>query len=478
MKTIQNLEKFYVIFAVLFIILFLILNIYTPLVSDDYSYSNGINSVSDIFVSQYSSYFNWGGRCVAHFIAQFWLLVGKPFFNIANTIVYCVFIFLIQFHIKGNMKKPAPGLFLVLNIFFWFFVPAWGQNFLWLIGSCNYLWTTTIILLFLVPFRKRQDDPKYKLNIPLSVLFFIVGIFAGWSNENSGAAVLFLLLAYIIIEIINKNKFSLFEIFGTIGFLIGFFLMIAAPGNYIRTEVVRQIGGGYSNDPLLLMFIKRFFSITYIFIKNQGFLLVSISLILGFDLLYHQKQKLQIFTYFYLLAVLISVYSMLLSPAFPDRAFFIVIVFSVITLGNVLRQMKIEMKIPEIVKRYAVFITALVIICLSVSVLNVSRKIITVYLRWYDRVEYIAAEKEKGNFTIKTKPIINIITADNHVANLSEIYGDKDKYPNTAIAKYFGLQSIECNTEQPESLRLEKRRVMQLIIPPWRTIDKLRDRRD
>ena len=476
MKTIQTLEKFIVVAAILVIALFLVLNIYTPLIADDYSYSIGINSISDIFASQYSSYFNWGGRCVAHFIAQFWLLVGKPFFNIANTIVYCVFILLIQFHIKGNIKKTTSGLFLVLNIFFWLFVPAWGQNFLWLIGSCNYLWTSTIILCFLVPFRKRQDDPGYRWNMPFSVLFFIVGILAGWSNENSGAAVLFLLIGYFIIKIKKKERLTLFEILGTIGFLIGFSSMIAAPGNYVRAEVIRQMGGGYSNAPLLLMLIKRFFSITKMFVKNQGFLLVSISLIFGFDLLYHQKQKLQVFTYFYILAALISVYSMLLSPGFPDRAFFIVIVFLVISLGNVLRQM--EMEIPDIVKRNIVFIAALAIICLSVSVLNVSKKVIAVYLRWYDRVEYIAAEKEKGNFAIKTKPII---AEDNHVAlyGLEDIYSDKDGWTNTVIAKYFGLQSIESNGNDklPGSLWLEKRkRVKQLIIPLWRIVDKQRDR--
>ena len=471
MKTFKNMEKLYVITAVLFIALIFILNNYTPLIADDFSYSIGIHSVSDIIKSQYNSYFSWGGRCVAHFFAQFWLLVGKPFFNIANTIVYCFFILLIQFHIIGNMKKPNFSLFLALNIFFWFFVPAWGQNFLWLTGSCNYLWTTTIILLFLAPFRKKQDNPEYNFGIPLSVLFFFAGILAGWSNENSGAGVLFLLIGYFIIKIIKKDKLSLFEIFGAVGFLIGFCLMIAAPGNYVRAEEIRRMGDGYYGDPLLLMFIKRFISITKYFIENTGFLLVSISLVLGFDLLYHKKQKLQLFTYFYFISTLISVYSMLLSPTFPDRAFLIVIVFSIITLGNILRQVEI----PDIIKRNIVFIAVLTVLCMSVSFLDASKKTMGVYLRWYDRVEYILAEKEKGNLDIELNPIE---AKNKHVAlyGLSDIYSDEIEWPNTSIATYFGLKTIKSNDKPMETLWSEKgKRVKQLIKPIWGIIDKSRD---
>jgi hypothetical protein len=475
MITIQSQKRLFIAATVFVTILFFILNIYTPLIADDFSYSNGIHSFSDIVVSQYNSYFNWGGRCVAHFIAQSWLLVGKPFFNIANTIVYCVFILLVQFHIKGNMKKPDFGLFLVLNIFFWFLVPAWGQNFLWLIGSCNYLWTTTIILFFLVPFRKRQDDPEYKLNIPLSVLFFLVSIFAGWSNENSGAAVLFLLIGYFIIKIIKKDKLTLFEILGAVGFLIGFFLMIAAPGNYVRAEVIRQMGGGYYNDLLLLMLIKRFILITEIFIRNHGALLVLISLFLGFDMLYNQKRKLSVFSYLYFLAILTSTYSMVLSPGFPDRAFFIVTVFSVITLGNILTQA--ELRMPEIIERNIVVLVASVIICLSVSFLDTSKKIIGVYLRWYDRIEYILTEKEKGNLEIEVNPIE---ATEKHVASygLSDILTDENDWPNTSIAFYFGLKSIKSNDEPMETLWQEKgKRIRQLIIPPRKIMNTLQDRR-
>ena len=81
---ILNCNRFLIMCSVCIMLLFLVFNIYTPLVADDYIYSFGMHSVGDILVSQYHHYFFWGGRSVAHFLVQFWLLIGKPFFNIAN----------------------------------------------------------------------------------------------------------------------------------------------------------------------------------------------------------------------------------------------------------------------------------------------------------------------------------------------------------------------------------------------------------
>jgi len=330
-----------------------------------------------------------------------------------------------------------------------------------------------IILLFLVPYRKRHDTQDYKLNVPLSVLFFPAGILAGWSAENAGAAVLFLLIAYFMVKVIRKDRFVVFEILGAIGFLIGFSLLIAAPGNYVRADVFRENGWGYMNDSFLERYFRRFIDITKMSIDNHAFLLMLISAILGFDHVYHQKCKLHVFTYFYALASLASVYSMLLSPAFPNRAFLIVLVFSVITLGNILVQME---HLQKIIKRNAVVISIVILIPSAYTFLVGSKAIIGVYLRWYDRVEYILAEKEKGNLEIDVRPII---APDKHVAlyGLSDLSDDKNDWPNTSIAGYFGIESIEINDEgNLESVFLEKRKMIrQLIKPPWEIIKRIRE---
>lgn len=432
------------IVSVCTILLFLVLNIFTPLIADDYSYSLGIQSVYDILVSQYNQYFTWGGRCVAHFLAQFWLLLGKPVFNAANTVVYVFFISLLQFHITGKIKIN-PAVFLLINIFFWFLVPAWGQNFLWLDGSCNYLWTTAIILLFLVPFRKRQDNSGFNLPMPLLFPFFLLGILAGWGNENSGAAVLFLLIAYFAVKIVKRKRIVVFEVLGAIGFLIGFSLLIAAPGNYIRLGVINSrleaVGSmvTLTREPFIKRLLERFFDITLLYYKNKGFAVIAVSLFFGFDLVYHQKRRLHAFVYFYALAAVAACYSMLASPSFPDRAFLSVVVFSAITLGSIL----LQVEIPEIIKRNVVIFIFLALAGVSFSVLTAGKNIMGIYLKWQNRKEYILSEKEKGNLDITVKAPIP--ARDRHAAlyGLADILDDKDLWPNTSVAQYFGLRSIQ-----------------------------------
>ena len=46
-----------------------------------------VTSLKDIFVSQWLHYFTWGGRTVAHVLAQFFLWLGKDIFNFFNAFV-------------------------------------------------------------------------------------------------------------------------------------------------------------------------------------------------------------------------------------------------------------------------------------------------------------------------------------------------------------------------------------------------------
>jgi hypothetical protein len=460
----QDLNRLLIVGCVCLVLLFLLLNIYTPLIADDFSDSLGIYSISHILGAMNYTYFYWSGRMVGSFLIFFCLLVGKPFFDIANTIIYCLFIFLVQFHITGKRAKQSPALFIVLNIFFWLFVPVWGHDFLWLTCSCCYLWPTVIALFFLVPFRKKQDDPDYKLNLPFSILFFIVGILAGWSYENLSAAVLFLLIAYFVTKIIRKSKFTLFEILGAIGFLIGFSLLIGAPGNYVRYEVYNK-----DYDSLLSMLVKRFVSVTTVFNKNHGFLFVFISVFLGFDLVYHHKRKLPVFSYFYFLAALAGTYSMVLSPIFPDRAFLVVVVFLVITLGNVL----IQFRMPKIIKRNKALFAAMILIGLCPSFLKASTEIMRLYLRWYDCVELILAEKEKGNLEIEVRPLIGVENKYVGMSKEFDISSKENAYPNNVIAPYFGLKSIKSSGKPVEILW--RKRIRQIVIPPWKIIKQARN---
>jgi hypothetical protein len=430
------------------ILIFFIFNVLTPLHADDFAFflnrklDKELSSIKDIFLWLYEDYHTWGGRSPGVFLCLLFTHIStyignKMFFNIFNTILYTFFILLINFHITGSVKKISVFFFLIINLALWFFVPVWGQNFLWQGGSSLYLTTTTIILLFLVPLRKKMGNREYKLNIPLSVLFSFLGILAGWSVENSGAAVLFLLIAYFVFKKIKREKVNLFEILGVIGFIIGFILLIAAPGNHVRLSSYEL-----SKSPFYIRIVARSFDMTRTFIWYSGPML-AVSGILAFDLIFRQKKKIDIFVWFYALAGLISVYSMVLSPYFNERVYLITTVFFIIVVLNLLSQIKIEP--PPIIERNRYVLSAfLVAVFLLYSFLPASKNIVGVYLKWKSRTEYILEQKSRGNLDIVVKAPIPV--HDKHVA----LYGiadvdinKRDVWLNVSIARYFGVNSID-----------------------------------
>lgn len=230
-----------IIFMFLIFISILLLNIFTPLIADDYGYSFGVNgrlhSFIDVIEKQIQHYFTWGGRSVAHTIAQTFLLFPKILFSIANSCVYLLLIWLIYLNIKGINKKEYPIILLLIHLCLWFVVPAFGQDCLWLIGSCNYLWTTTIILLFLYLFRtSKRNDNLFK-----SIGFLLLGIIAGWTNENTAFGLIVATVGILLISKFEyKEKITKWKISGLVGTIVGFVILIIAPGNYVRNSLVND----------------------------------------------------------------------------------------------------------------------------------------------------------------------------------------------------------------------------------------------
>ena len=104
---------------------FLIMNLLIPMLSDDYAYSfiwdgsqdgnfqNNIGklyrveSFGDILTSQWSHYFTWGGRTVAHIFVQFFCWQGKLLFDVLNALMYAALALLNYFIGTGKFNLPA-----------------------------------------------------------------------------------------------------------------------------------------------------------------------------------------------------------------------------------------------------------------------------------------------------------------------------------------------------------------------------------
>ena len=145
--------------AVFFLVL--VLNVLTVKTSDDLGYSIN-HGLIDIFRQEYIQYMTWTGRSVAHIIARCFLALPKGIFNLFNAFIFCLQIELIARHAVIDKNKVTTLLYALIASAVFLIVPFFGQTVLWETGSCNYLWTTTIILAFLYPYRKAMTTEESK----------------------------------------------------------------------------------------------------------------------------------------------------------------------------------------------------------------------------------------------------------------------------------------------------------------------------
>lgn len=432
-----NKNQIKIILFIIFISM-LILNFLTPLLADDYSYGlnlakKRITGIIDIYNYQIWHYFNWGGRTVAHTFAQICLIFSKAIFNIINSLMYTILVYLIYLHGQLNRKekieKNAYIIFLI-HLILWFSIPVFGQSFLWLIGSCNYLWTTVIVLYFLWLFRKDSKENKW-YNI---VLMFLIGILAGWTNENTSVGLIVILFSSLIIDKVTSKKWNLTKpkVAGIIGSVIGFILMICAPGNYVRNAEFKD------DTFIIIKFIKRAIDITE---NAEIFILpLIITIIILISLRIYHKKKIEKATYPFILGGFAATYSMVASPTFPERSWTGVIVYFIVAIVILIYDLE---KINRIYKFILVDICIILSIIFIGEYINAAKEINVLRSTWNER--RIIIEKSNKNQIFKFYRF-ETFNSKNPAYGLNDIGYDYTAWPNTSIAKYYGIKGIKAKT--------------------------------
>lgn len=308
----------------------------TPYFANDFRYlkiqgtEEFVSSISDIFISQYHHYFEWGGRTVAHIIAQYLLYVGKPVSAVIQACCYLVLILFIYYNAYGI--KPTLRLsfkpIIIITLLLFLQLRMYGEVVFNIVSSANYLYTTTIILIFLLPYRISMRRTVELTPYILCPLMAILGLLSGWSNENTAAALATFLGLYLLFNF-KKGKLTTWQVVGYVFFLIGFALLIFAPGNQARLDSMEDKGFDY---------IEHTFGAIHIFAESlltNGLIILAMMYVL-FKIHIKYLQYLSISTYYssmwFFLAGFFSLFLMIFSPNFPARATTPFTVFSIVAL--------------------------------------------------------------------------------------------------------------------------------------------------
>lgn len=240
LKRLDNSARIgYLLFALIFIIM-LAANILSPAVSDDftymYSYAEGrerIESVGDILVSlkAHGEYMN--GRYTAHFFAHLFLMLPPILFDIVNSLVFTLQIFII-YRLSCTGKGRRNLLVLLIFALLWLAQSKFGQVNLWLDGSCNYLFSVVFGLCFITPYVQYFLYGR-ELHPAIYLPFLAVSFMSGNSMENIAPAFIMMAALFIVAaRVLSHKRVRVIQVLGVLASLVGFVVMMTAPGEWLN----------------------------------------------------------------------------------------------------------------------------------------------------------------------------------------------------------------------------------------------------
>lgn len=286
---------------------------------DDILYSTNLvtgkalSNVADIIEGQIWHYFNWGGRSIAHTILQLTFLAGDTFINILNPIACLAFAFVCNLFVK----KRSLWTFLAFLSGIFALNPIWYETELWQTGIANYMYLAIFYLPLLYLYMKETEEPTEKYRAALIPAAAVLGLIAGWSNENVGPALFVGFVLCMVILRLKKRKLPAWMIVGAACTFIGCVVMILAPGNYVRADEAAAQGDVSG----LMMIAGRFYMLLMALFVYAGFALAylvgAFVLSKGFA---GSKWRWKD-TVIMLIAVL-TIGAMVMSPHYPHRAIF------------------------------------------------------------------------------------------------------------------------------------------------------------
>ncbi|MBR2774244.1 MAG: hypothetical protein IKD73_04550 [Selenomonadaceae bacterium] len=193
-----------------------------------------ISSLADIVTSLTSYYLTWGGRVFACGLVQFFIWLGKPAFDVANTIMF-VFLILVIINLANTWLKISRAALLWILFAIFILMPSSVFSLFWLTGSCNYLWMAFFQLFFLTPYVKALRSREAANSLLNVVLMILLGLCAGCSNE-AGSFATVCLTFFLTVMCKAQGLFRPWMIAGLIAVSVGYGLMTLAPGNFLRLQ--------------------------------------------------------------------------------------------------------------------------------------------------------------------------------------------------------------------------------------------------
>ena len=426
-----------------------ILNSKTMLVSDDFPYhfiferepsenTKLITNPLEIFGSMATHWQIWGGRVSVHALLQFVFMIGNDFFNIVNSLMFVLLGLLIYKHINNTKEIKLSWLVTIYATIF-LFVPQPASTIMWKSGSANYLWSSVLILSMTLILKNYYENGKRKDNILNMILLFLFGLIIGCTNENTGCALIIVEILFLISYKIKYKHIPKWGITTLIGTIIGYIFLVSSPGNFKRTDIMYpHISYSIEN---LFDYTLKITRLSYTYLKE-----LIIALVITSIFLYKDKDNIKdiiknhcIQLIFFILAF-ISIYSLVISPAYPERCWMFSFVYLTIVIGINLTKIKLK-------NNYINKIVIVLMIIISLGSISEYSKAYYYIGETHDEVnkqiKEIEKQKAAGKKNIRVHGIAQPEGRYNAFESNGYLNADPDNWVNVWIAKYYDVDTIK-----------------------------------
>ena len=431
-------------------LLFYLLNVFTPICADDFSYvysfatGERISSLPDIFISQYTHYFTMNGRSVLHFLAQLFLWMGKPVFNVINTFAFLGLCVLIAYLSFGSIKKIPFIWVIAIYLTLWIVTPGFGDSFLWLTGAANYLYGILFICLYLIPFRKytssakTKDCPFFSLKqLLLAIGYFCAGWIAGWTNENTGPALCGIVFLFLLYFKLIHRQWRLWMFTGWTGNIIGSLFVILCPAQKNRLD---NYGGLASISELIVRATKIiYYAWQYLLPVLLFWTILAIIFWEQNHKLSHKEKQVKAAPSLILgCGAMASTLAMAAAPYFPLRAWSGIVVLLLVSAGMLLAEINFSF---AWMKKITAAVVSMMMVTFAFTYATAFLDIHRVYQEDNARTAYVLSEKEKGNLDI-TVPAIYGETRYSTYSKDGDLDMDPTHWRNVQMAEYYEVNII------------------------------------
>ena len=444
---------FYLAVAACFLTI-LVYNILTPMLSDDLNYGIVVHKATkftDLFRQEYQQYMVWTGRSPSHMLLRIFLYSGsKQAFNLFSSICFTALTLFMYLNIE-HRKKYDVLVYTLITLSIWIFGVSFAETVLWETGACNYMIAMTVIMGYLTAFRYLLRTPAGGNNFLRVAGMFLLGLWAGWCNENTSGGAILLVLIWLFLYLqgdgrsretagaapAGRRKLRAIRpwmVSGLAGNVIGFLFMIMAPGNAVRAGYKEELHTG------LFGMASRWLKITLV-LKDEFMVLLCIFLFL-FILLRYQKTtwKTMQNMLLYFLIFLATCYALVMAPEPQVRAYFGAGIFLIIACVQGFCDIRTE---DTLIHTGRTTVVMIMLLYMAFTYLESGANLARIYREENERYEYLAQKAAEGEEEVTLPMLRPDFKTKYSMAYASDIEKEKEYWVNIAYAYYYGINWVD-----------------------------------